>query len=319
MMENAIKDFAKQFRFKPEIKNADRYAPTNWFVVCGMGGSHLAGDILASVEPKVGLLIHRDYGLPTLTYGGTIIVSSYSGNTEETLDAYAEARRRELPLIAIAVGGTLIEQAQTDGVPYIQLPDTGIQPRSALGFSFMAMLKACGLNELLTEAAALNGLKPLSYKTAGKDLAKKLKGKVPVIYSSARNYAVGYNWKIKLNETGKLPAFSNVFPELNHNEMTGFDAASPATKRLAKSFSFIFLTDSEDHPRTQKRMATLEQLLTKRELPVTTVALEGSSRLEKIFCSLLTADWLAVTLAKKYHVEAEQVPMIEEFKKLMVG
>lgn len=317
MMEQAIKDFAKQFKFKPETKNADRYAPTGWFIVCGMGGSHLAGDILSSIEPKIGLLINRDYGLPALTNGATIIASSYSGNTEETLDAYAEARRRNLPLIAIAVGGKLIEQAKTDGVPYIELPDTGIQPRSALGFSLMALLKACGLNELLDQAAALSALKPLSYKAAGKDLAKKLKGKVPVVYSSARNYAVSYNWKIKLNETGKLPAFCNVFPELNHNEMTGFDAATPATKRLAKPFSVVLLTDTEDHPRVQKRMEILEQLFTSRELPVTKVPLEGTSRLEKVFSSLLTADWLAVTLAKKYKAEAEQVPMIEEFKQQM--
>ena len=317
MMEQAIKDFAKQFRFKPEIKNSDRYSPTGRFIVCGMGGSHLAADILQSIEPKIDLAIRRDYGLPERTDGATVVVSSYSGNTEEALDAYEQVRQHGLPMLAIAVGGKLIEQALRDNVPYIQLPDTGIQPRSALGFSFLALLKALGQDELLNQASALNSLKPLGCKPAGKELAKKLKGKVPVIYASTRNKAVAYNWKIKLNETGKLPAFMNVVPELNHNEMTGFDAATPATKRLVKPFSVVMLTDAEDHPQIQKRMTILEQLFTGRELPVTLVPLEGSSRLEKVFSSLLTADWLAVTLAKKYHAEAEQVPMIEEFKKLM--
>ena len=153
MMEQAIKDFAKQFRFKPEIKNADRYSPTGRFIVCGMGGSHLAADILQSIEPKIDLAIRRDYGLPERTDGATVVVSSYSGNTEEALDAYEQVRQHGLPMLAIAVGGKLIEQALRDNVPYIQLPDTGIQPRSALGFSFLALLKTCGLDERLKEAA----------------------------------------------------------------------------------------------------------------------------------------------------------------------
>lgn len=149
-------------------------------------------------------------------------------------------------------------------------------------------------------------------------LAAALRGKVPVVYSSARNQAVAYNWKIKMNETGKIPAFYNIFPELNHNEMTGFDVV-PATKTLSSRLHFVFLTDSADHPQVQKRMRVCRKLYEKRGLPVTDAALQGAAPFEKIFNSLLAADWAALHLSKLYGTEAEQVPMVETFKKLITN
>ena len=107
-----------------------------------------------------------------------------------------------------------------------------------------------------------------------------------------------------------------MFPELNHKEMNGFDPQA-GTRSLSRSFHFVFLRDDEDDPRIVRRMEVLEQLYRERELPVESIALTGASRLEKIFSSLLTADWVSLALAEAYGVNPEPVPLVEEFKKLI--
>jgi len=329
MMQAAIKNFANQFSFTPNIVNADRLVKKDKFILCGMGGSHLAGDILKDVQPDLRLHIHRSYGLPAWNQSelqnSLIIASSYSGNTEEVVLAYDEARKLGLDLVVVAVGGALIDKAHADNIPYIQMPDTGIQPRSALGYSFLSLLKILDQTDLLTQAKELAiTLSPMSLELVGQSLARKLKNKIPVIYVSDNNYSVGYNWKIKFNETGKIPAFYNVVPELNHNEMTGFDPVQPdgesislLVQALSDKFYFVLIKDVADHPRILKRLEILEKLYLARGLSVEVLEMFGTSRMEKIFNSLLLADWTAVHTALIYNLESEQVPMVEEFKKLM--
>lgn len=320
-MNEAIKNFPKQFAYKPEIKNSAEFSRFTKFVVVGMGGSHLAADLLKVWDMYLDIIIHEDYGLPALSDAESkqrlIVLSSYSGNTEEVLDALEKAREKQLTVVAVAVGGKLLELAKNYNLPYIQMPDTGIQPRSALGFSFKAFLKIIGNEEALKETEKLaDSLKPEDAEKAGQALAKRLKGFIPVIYSSRKNSAIAYNWKIKFNETGKIPAFYNVFSELNHNEMTGFDAQE-STKNLARNFYFLILKDADDSPSIKKRMAILEKLYQDRGLNIESLEMNSKNIFHKIFSSLLLADWTAYYTAQIYGVEAEQVPMVEEFKKLM--
>jgi len=321
MMDQAIRDFPKQFEFEPEVVNGKKLEKYDKYIICGMGGSHLAADLLNDYLPAINLIVHSDYGLPLLSpkdlEKSLIVLSSYSGNTEEVIDAFNEAKEKKLVMLVIAVGGQLIDLAKENLIPYIMLPDTGIQPRSALGFSFLSLLKAVGQNKILKDAKVLRKfLVAEDYEEQGKMLAKKMMGKVPVIYASTYNRAVVYNWKIKFNETGKIPAFYNVLPELNHNEMTGFDVKD-SSRNLSKGFYFIFLTDTYDHPQVEKRFRILRRVYEDRGLPVETVELIGKTRLAKIFSSLLLADWAAFYTAQNYNLEAEQVPMVEEFKKLI--
>jgi glucose/mannose-6-phosphate isomerase len=317
-MSDAIKNFHKQFSYKPVIEQTKHLNKFNHYYVIGMGGSHLAADLALIWNPQLPLTIVSDYGLPSrITKKNLVIASSYSGNTEETIDGLKIALKKKLPVVVIAVGGKLITLAKKHCLPYIQLPNTGIQPRCALGFSLRALLKILGDEKGLQESSRLaQTLKPDAYEKPGKALAEKLTNKIPIIYSSRQNSAIAYNWKIKLNETGKIPAFYNVLPELNHNEMNGFDA-QPATKQLCNKFHFVFLKDKNDHPRVQKRMAILERLYRERGLPVEISELRGKTAFEKMFSSLVLADWTAVYIAKHYKLESEQVPMVEEFKKLM--
>jgi glucose/mannose-6-phosphate isomerase len=319
MMQNAIRDFANQFTFVPQLINSDKLVLHPRIIVAGMGGSHLAAGLIKAWRPEIDIVVHNDYGLPALPPSVLkeclLIASSYSGNTEEVLDTVKEALAAGINLAIIAVGGKLLEIAVNNNLPHIMLPDTGIQPRSALGYSVAAMLALLGETEALTELGALTlTLKPEQLEKEGKELADSLEDKVPVIYASKRNSALTYNWKIKLNETGKIPAFANVIPELNHNEMNGFDAPPHS---LSEYYHFIFIADDTDHSQNQKRMAVLKDLYQKRGLPVTAIALSGSTIWEKLFNNLILADWVAYYTAVNYGLEPEQVPMVEEFKKLI--
>jgi glucose/mannose-6-phosphate isomerase len=323
MMQQAILNFPKQFAWIPKIANKEYFKRKKKFIVLGMGGSHLAADILLSYDPALPIIVHSDYGLPQMDEKELaktlIIASSYSGNTEEVIDGLNEAIEKNLNVAVIAVGGKLIEIAKAKNLPYVQLPDTGIQPRSALGYGVMALLKVMNIKEGLKEAKALKKiLNPKTAEQAGRELAQKLKNYVPVMYTSTRNCAVAYNWKIKFNETGKIPAFYNVLPELNHNEMTGYDVKD-ATKELSAKFYFIFLKDQSDDARVQKRMEILKKLYEDRGLPVIVLGMSGETIFAKIFSSLLLADWTAVYTAEQYGLESEQVPMVEEFKRMMVS
>ncbi len=320
-MRDAIKNFPQQFLFEPVIANAAAWTVSHRFIVAGMGGSHLGADLLRTLRPELDLLVHADYGLPPIAEDTiksyVFVASSYSGNTEETLDAYQEARRMGMTVAAVATGGALLSCAQNDRVPYVALPKGDIQPRMATGFNLRALLKLTGEESLLAETAALaKNLDAIKWEEPGKALAGKLAGKVPVVYASGKNAALAYNWKIKFNETGKIPAFYNVVPELNHNEMTGFDVKD-ATQVLSERFSFIFLKDENDHPRVTRRMDMLQKLYQDRGFPVNVIDLPRLPIFEKIFSVLLLADWAALYLAKHYGVEPEQVPMVEEFKKLI--
>lgn len=322
-MYEAIKSFAKQFAYEPKIENAGALKPTTKFLVVGMGGSHLAADLLKVWDPSFDVIVSQDYALPALSENTLkdrlIILSSYSGNTEEVLSAFEEAGTKNLPRAIISIGGKLLELAKKYKLPYIQMPDTGIQPRSALGFTLMALLKLMNQRQAAIEACQLSSiLKPAELEDQGHKLAERLHNFVPVIYSSLRNLPIAYNWKIKFNETGKIPSFYNVFSELNHNEMTGFDAKG-TTNTLAKNFYFLLLEDANDTPKIQKRMRVIAKLYGDRNLKVEFIRIAQHDNIfYKIFSSLILADWTAYYTAKSYDVEPEQVPMVEEFKKLIV-
>ncbi len=326
-MEEAIRNFPKQFAWEPKIENEDLLHTYSKFVVAGMGGSSLAGDLMKVWNPLLDLTVHRDYGLPeTCLPSGMVaeadlnrtlvIASSYSGNTEETLNALDTAIEFGLAVAVIAAGGKLLAKAKELGLPYVELPADGIQPRMATGFSLRALLALLGMDEALKEITSLTKLNIKPFEIAGKKLAGKLSGKIPVIYSSRANLPVAYNWKIKFNETAKIPAFANRFPELNHNEMTGFDSA-PKAKTLSEKFHFIFLRDSEDHERIQKRMEITAKLYRDRGLPVEEIEMTGGNVWEKIFSSTLLADWSAYYLAAAYGADPDAVPLVEEFKKML--
>lgn len=319
MVKDIIKNFSKQLDYEPVIGNADKLQKRDKFIVCGMGGSNLAAGIINGWKPKLDIWVHRDYGLPEMEESQLknrlIIASSYSGNTEETLSGFEEALARSLPLVVITTGGKLLELAQENQVPYIQMPKIDDNPRFAIGLSIKATLRAMGeeaiLNDLKGEAILPNAN---DYERAGQELANAVKNKIPLIYSSRQNAGLAYYWKINLNETAKIPAFFNKWPELNHNEMLGFDSQIWDGK-LADKFVFIFLTDPDDEPQIQKRATISRKVFKDRGFAVLAIDIIGPSLWHKTFAGIVTAMWTGYYLAEHYGVNPENVSMIEDFKK----
>ncbi len=311
-MRDALERFPEQFLFKPSIENSAALAAGKQLVICGMGGSHLSADVFNMLAPGHIRAIYSDYGLPELPDAEKYlyVMSSYSGNTEEVMESYEQARAAGLDMCAMAVGGALIEHAKADGVAHIQFPSVGLQPRAALGYGVMALAAFTGVDFPAPQCDIF------AAREQGEKLAQNLVGKIPLVYASGRNGALAQNWKIKFNENTKIPAFWNTIPELNHNEMTGFDVVS-ATQELSEKFFVIMLRDADDHARNARRFEITRDLYRARGLTVHEVELSGVSRADKIFGSLMLADWTSVFLGEHYGVETEQVPMVEEFKKMI--
>lgn len=320
-MLDAIKKFPEQFAYQPKIENKKYFKKYKDFVVLGMGGSHLAADLLLAVKPELSIHVHQDYGLPTWSLSKLkkylIIANSYSGNTEEVISGLELALKNKLNVLVIATGGKLISLAQQNNLPYIQMPDWQIQPRQAIGLNLRALLKAMDEKKMLQESFQLSqSLKAKAQEKNGKKMAKQLFQKTPIIYASRQNTALAFTWKIKFNENTKVPAFYNVLPELNHNEMTGFDR-NHSTQKLSDNFTIIYLEDKNDHPGINKRLKVIKNLYKKEKLQQLSLALKGKNRWQAIFDNMLLADWTSLYLAEKYHVDPDPVPMVEQFKKMI--
>src|SRR3989344_7411750 len=289
----AIKSLEKQLQYQPELVNGDKLGKYDRFIFVGMGGSALGPDLLRVSNPELDILIHRDYGLPDLPdkvlQNSLIILNSYSGNTEEVLSAFKLALSKNLPMAVVSIGGKLLELTRQNSIPYIEIPDWGLEPRMALGLNLKALLRVLGQNQAID---TISKIQLVDSEKTGQEIAEKLRGFVPVVYSSRKNGPVAYAWKVKINETSKTPSFSNVFPELNHNEMAGFHANN-ISKLLSQNFHFIFLRDEADNPRILKRMEVMAKLFQNQKLNVETVELAGDNVFAKIFSSLQLADWVS--------------------------
>jgi len=317
-MRKVILEFPNQF--KEGIERAREIKIEGEFsniIVCGMGGSALPANLLVTylADLKFPLYIHRSYNLPLQANKKSLIICiSYSGNTEETISAFEETRKRNLKTIVITTGGKLKELAETYNTPSVLLPG-GIQPRSAIGYLFSALAKVLSNSGVIKETSreileAAENLNSAELEDKGKNLAKKLVGKIPLIYASNPFKALARIWKIKFNENSKIMAFWNYFPELNHNELVGIT-------NLQGKFHTLILRDKEDHPRILKRMTLTANLMREKEIEVDFVEIEGRTILEKIFNNLILSDWTSYYLAKEYKVDPEKVKLIEEFKRKM--
>jgi glucose/mannose-6-phosphate isomerase len=318
-MEEQLLAFPKQFSWEPEVRGAvPAFARA---IVCGMGGSALSARLLAHLEPSLPFSMWQDYGLPPVSGGEKplIILSSYSGDTEEVLDAAHEALSRGLPCAVITSGGALLKLAEEKNMPYVVLPKDGIEPRMAVGYAMLAVLRVLGASE--TEAklrAAGSALDAAAADEAGKKLAAGLANRLPLIYASHAHGAVAYFWKIAMNETAKIPAFTAEVPELCHNELCGFDVVDE-TAALSKNMLAVLLRDEADHPRNAKRLSLVEAILREKGIETAVVELTGADSYAKALYGILAGVSAATVLAHRYGVPDSATPLIADFKKRMLS
>lgn len=302
--------------FAENVKPAEKSFSN--LIICGMGGSALPGDLLISYfqnQQKFDLPIYisRSYYLPkNANKNSLIFISSYSGNTEETISCFKEALRLDASVAVFTKGGKIAEIAEEKKVPMVKydLGFENFQPRYAATYAFIAMhqvLTNLKLTDIITEFPKIS----VSFlEKEGQALARKLKNKTPIIYASNQLKVVAKNWKIKINENAKTPAFWNYFPELNHNEMVGF------TNPQGKFFNIILSTKNEE-ALIKKRMEITNKLYQQKGISGEIIQIKGENYLEKLLNGLVLGDWTSYYLALEYGQDPTPVDMVEDFKEKM--
>lgn len=305
-----------------------RFKKPNAIIVAGMGGSSIAGELLRdwlSNDIQVPIEVVRDYYLPAYVNEDSLVfASSYSGDTEETLSCFIEAVKRGSIIIAISSGGRLIEYCRRLKIPFIDVPK-GIPPRAALPYLFfpiVIILEKARLiekkrDEIKETMNVLNrlkeevGLESPSSKNRAKRMAIELKGTIPVIYGFRHYRSVALRMKTQFNENSKVPAKCEVFPELDHNEIVGWEGSEEITKK----FSVILLRDEEESLEMKVRISlTRDLILEKKARKVFELYGRGKSKLAKMLSALYFGDHVSFYLAILNGVDPMPVKTISRLK-----
>jgi glucose/mannose-6-phosphate isomerase len=298
------------------------------FVVCGMGGSAIGGDLAKAAlgdRATRPLTVVRGYALESWTPPESLVLcASYSGNTEETLACFEAAGAAGAHRVVLTTGGTLAELARAEGVPVIGVP-AGMQPRAAVVYMTIAVIEcaalagaapalhseidaAAGLLERLVEEWGPGG----PDDSAAKAIARDLQGTVPVIHGATSTVAPARRWSTQINENADMPAFWTELPEANHNQICGW-----VQGRELAPFAGVFLCDPDQHPRVQRHVDLAAVELERAGAPAIQTHTRGESRLERVLSAVLLGDLVSVYLAALSGVDPTPTPALQRFKQAL--
>jgi glucose/mannose-6-phosphate isomerase len=294
-------------------------ADVSGLIVCGMGGSAIGG-VLARAAMGDALnkpmLVYRDYELPPWTpHDRAVLCSSYSGDTEETLAAFAAAEAVGAQRYAATTGGKLAQAAREAGVPVIGLP-AGLQPRHAVGYGFTVACEVAAIvgvaagmrTQIDTAAAHLEEDRDAIVAQAG-EIAEQLAGTVPLVYGCELTVPAAYRWKTQINENAKQHAFDHQLPELDHNEIVGWSPNGGPHR-----FSAVFLDDSDQHPRQRERADLTAKLIEPASAAVVRVETVGETRAERLLRAVQLGDLVSLYLAAHNGVDPGPIEVIDRLK-----
>ena len=299
-------------------------------VVAGMGGSAVGGMLaVAALGDRASrpIFVARDYGLPAWTTPDTtVLCSSYSGETEETLAAYEAAGALGARRIVVTSGGALAETARSDGIPVIPLPG-GFQPRATVGYGLVvalevAALAGCG-EQLRTEidVAAAHAERLVAEwgpdapeDSLAKTIARSLHGTVPQIAGAGLTTPIAYRWKTQINENASSPAFATELPELDHNEIVGWEGAA-----ALGPFSAVFLDDCDLHPRVRARIELTQGVIGAHAAATHRLQTLGESRVDRLVSLVLLGDLVSTYMAVLAGRDPAAIAPITELKAALAG
>lgn len=330
----AVTDLATQIEEAWRIGSAATALPdpenVDSIVVLGMGGSGVSGDVMQSVvEPRLPLPVRviKSYGpLPEWVGRNTLVFAvSYSGSTEETVAAMSDAHSKGARIVAVSSGGPLAEMAREFGCAHVAIP-SGLQPRASLGYLTLPILAVMQKMGFLAGAEddvaeTIEVLKDLAkrchrdqpvHRNPAKDLAHKLLHKVAIVYGSHGLTGVAaMRFKCDLNEYGKVPAFWNQFPELDHNEIVGWSGLTDLSR---ERFVIVHLRDTEEHERIALRYEITRRLIEQSAAAVIEVKAEGVSALARVMSLVFVTQLAAIYLGLQYGVDPGPVEVIQKLK-----
>ena len=301
-----------------QLKNEKYFS----IVFCGLGGSAISGDLLCdylSGELNVPFNVARGYNLPSFVDKNTlVIISSYSGNTEETISCFEQALKKSSKIVVITSGGKIGDISASNKIPIVKIQG-GFQPRYALGLSFFSLLKIIQELGIASEESNVKKIIDLwqrrgeeysSDKNQSVQIAEEIIGFNPVIYSSEFLASTGYRLKCQLNENSKLHAFHNSLPEMNHNEIIGWESY----KEKQFQTKVICLTDKEYHPQNKKRFDILREILAEQKIEVLTLSSDEENKKVRIMDLIYLSDWISFYTSVLRGFDPSEIDFIHRMK-----
>ena len=330
-MLKLVEDFPDQCRRALEIALATAIKPLerrpNLVIVTGMGGSAAGGDFIRSIfdaEGSIPLVVNRDYGLPSYVGVGDIVFcTSYSGNTEETLSAYEQAKKNGARVVAVTSGGKLKEYAERDGFNVYTVPG-GQPPRTALGYMLVPVIVACQQLKLIRDQDILGAIQlldqareELTVEAPGnpaKLLAQRLHGSVPIIYGLGTwQGLIANRWRAQINENAKMLCFFNAYPELDHNEILGWH---DAINQGVTKFAGVVLEDGSETEKMKVRADVTEKLIG-RICEFEHIQARGDTLLKRMLTLAYFGDFVSIYLARLNGVDPETIDAINKLKEAL--
>lgn len=321
-MHQLVDEFPNQLRRAIEIGQKAKIGkpkfPIRNVLITGLGGSGIGGTIISNIlrdDLQVPVVINKEYRIPAFVNENTlVIVSSYSGNTEETLSAMMQAFKKDAQIVCITSGGLVKEYADTNDFDYV-LIDGGSPPRAAFGQSFVQIffiLHYLGLLQndfisYLEKSIALLEEDKAEIKKVAYDIASKLNGKIPVIYSDAKYEGVAVRFRQQINENSKMLCWHHVIPEMNHNELVGW-------REKNENIAVVFLKNAQDYERNQERMEFVKTVVSQYASTTIEIESKGEKDIERVLFLIHLTDWVSCYLADLKGVDAIEVDVISQLK-----
>tara|TARA_B100001250_G_scaffold19228_1_gene16494 strand:+ start:789 stop:1832 length:1044 start_codon:yes stop_codon:yes gene_type:complete len=326
---NHIKE-AFEFFDKNSSLNSNLKNEIDSIMVLGMGGSAITGLLIKDLlknDVDIPMHVNQGYDIPKWVNNKTLIIAcSYSGNTEETLDAFEKCHKENAKIIGFTTGGKLFELVEKYNYEYVLMPK-GLQPRAAIGYSFSLMLMLLNKIELIDELlikSLKNSPNPLMKKTEqfslnnnnniAYSIANKIYNKNPLIYAEEGIFnTIGYRFKCQLVENSKVLAFNNAVPEMNHNEIEAYTN----TVNIKNNFVVIWINDSAYHTRNKKRIKIVSNILENKVKEQFFLEIEehNENKILKYLSYIHLVDWISYHTAILNKIDPSIIPNINELKK----
>lgn len=321
-MKQLISNFSKQLSEAISIGEASSLHQSAYSIknvlISGLGGSGIGGTIisqLVSMEAKVSITVSKDYFIPAFVNGNTlVIICSYSGNTEETLNAMKLACEKKAKIVCVSSGGEVIETAKKHSLDFIPIP-SGFPPRAAFAYSFTQLFFILSYYKIIAQdfkteiknAIALIENEEENIQKEAKSVAEKLFHKIPVIYCDASFEGVAIRFRQQINENSKMLCWHHVIPEMNHNELVGWTGKN-------EDLAIVILRNDSDYFRTQKRMEINKGIISKYTSTIVEIHSKGKSKIENALYLIHLCDWVSQFIAELKNIDSTEVRVIDYLK-----
>ena len=290
-------------------------------LITGMGASGIGANLVESLtfgRVPISITVSKGYNIPQFVSPHTLFIAcSYTGDTEETLAAVHKGMLKRAHIICVTSGGKLLEMAKEYNLYYIQIPNVGTA-RAQLGYLMISLFYALYHTNLIGAAFIKETENAIEYLDRGEKaiqaeaelIAKKLRGKLPIIYCDERLKSMAVRFQNQINENAKQMAHVNTFPEMNHNEIVGWQFP----ESVLQQSQVVYLYSDHDHERVEKRMEICREIFEKRSNPIIDIVAEGASLLEQYYYLIHLTDWISNYLAKENGIDPDPVEAVEFVK-----